>query len=122
MSDTETTQNDNRAAKLVDSLELVTARLLEMIVKNSQIASMQTPEMRRMFDSWVKLMSDEILRVTGEDETIDVKKISALIGLTPSTVTGLLLALERQGAIEITHIRTAKGNGKNQDLCDCLLS
>lgn len=122
MSDTEATQSENRAAKLVDSLELVTARLLEMIVKNSQIASAQTPEMRRMFDSWVKLMSDEILRRTDEDETIDVKKISAQIGLTPSTVTGLLLALERQGAIEITHIRTAKGSGKNQDLCDCLLS
>ncbi len=125
MSDTEATRNDNRAErteKLVDSLELVTARLLEMVVTNNQLASAQTPEMRRLFDNWIKLMSGEILRITGEDETVDVKKIAAQIGLAPSTVTGLLVALERQGAIEITHIRTEKGPGKNQDLCDCLLS
>jgi predicted transcriptional regulator len=121
MGDTDATQSDNRTAKLVDSLELVTARLLEMIASNNRIASSQTPEMRRLFDDWVRLMADEILRITSEEEMIDVKKISSQIGLAPTTVTGMLLALERQGAIEITHIRTAKGSGKNQDLCDCLL-
>ncbi len=122
MSNTETTQNDNRSTQLVNSLELITARLLEMVVTNNQLASANTPEMRRLFDSWVKLMSGEILRITEEEATVDVKKIASQIGLTPSTVVGLLMTLERQGAIEITHIRTTKGPGKNQDLCDCLLS
>lgn len=121
MTDNGTTPSDDRTAKLVDSLELVSARLLEMIVSNNQIASSQTPEMRRMFDAWLKLMSGEILRIAEADETVDVKKISSQIGLAPSTVTGLLLSLERQGEIEITHIRTKKGGGKNREICDCVL-
>ncbi|MDR1020584.1 MAG: hypothetical protein LBL73_07495 [Synergistaceae bacterium] len=111
---------DDRVSKLVDSLEIVTSRMLEMTVANNQIATSQTPELRQLFDSWVKCISDELLRMAKEDATLDIGKISHDVGISPSSVISLLASLERRGALAVTHVTTAEGDGRNKDICDCL--
>jgi hypothetical protein len=110
----------DRVSRLVDSLEIVTSRLLEMTVANNQIATFQTPEMRRLFDTWIKYMSQEVLRIAYEDKTVDIEKMSQETGLSSSSVLSLLMYLERQGELSITRVKTAKGDGRNRDICDCL--
>jgi hypothetical protein len=119
-SDRRKKHKDDRVSKLVDSLEIVTSRMLEMTVANNQIATSQTPEFRQLFDSWVKCLSDEVLRMAKEDATLDIGKISRDIGISPSSAISLLASLERRGAIAVTHVATAEGDGRNKDVCDCL--
>ena len=111
--------DEDRVSKLVDSLELVTARMLEMTVANNQVATSLTPEMRRLFDTWIQYMSDEILIKIEENESLDIQKIADTTGLTSSSVLSLLVYLERKGAIEITQLTAVKGDGHNKDICDC---
>ena len=109
-----------RIEKLVDSLELVSARMLEMIVTNSQLASAQTPEMRALFQKWVNLMSDELLTAADETGTVDLTILSERIGISRQTVASLLLYLDRKGDIGILEMRVTKGEGKNRDICGCM--
>lgn len=113
-------REDDRVSRLVDSLEIVTSRLLEMTVANNQIATSQTPELRRLFDSWIKCVSDETLRIAKEKGTLDIGKISEDMGISSSSVISLLAALERRGALTITHVVTAEGDGRDKDICGCL--
>jgi hypothetical protein len=113
-------QENDRVSKLVDSLEIVTSRLLEMTVANNQIATSQTPEVRRLFDSWIKCVSEELLQIAKAEKSLDIEKISSDTGISQSSVISLLASLERRGAIAITHIVTADGDGRNKDICDCL--
>ena len=110
-----------RVEKLVDSLELVSARMLEMIVTNSQLASAQTPEMRSLFQKWIDLMSDELLAAANETGTVDLAALSERIGITRQTAASLLLYLDRKGDIDIVEMRMIKGEGKNRDICGCIL-
>jgi hypothetical protein len=111
---------EDRLSKLVDSLEIVTSRLLEMTVSNNQIATSQTPEMRGLFDTWIKYISDEILRTAEGDRTMDIGKIAKEAGISSSSLISLLAYLERRGALAITHVVTAEGDGRNKDICGCL--
>ena len=113
---------EERVSKLVNSLELITARMLEITTMNNQIATSQTPEMRKLFDKWIECLSSEILCNVGENENINIDKIAANAGISRSSALSLLLAMERRGVISITGITAVKGDGKNSDICDCLLS
>ncbi|MDR1516370.1 MAG: hypothetical protein LBS45_11815 [Synergistaceae bacterium] len=113
-------QENDRVSSLVDSLEIVTSRLLEMTVANNQMATSQTPELRRLFDSWIKCVSDEALRIAREERTLDIGKISRDMGISSSSVISLLASLDRRGELAITHVITADGDGRNKDICDCL--
>ena len=117
----EATATTPRIEKLVDSLELISARMLEMIVTNSQLASAQTPEMRTLFQKWIDLMSDELLSTAGEAGTVDLTTLSERIGISRQTVASLLLYLDRKGDIDIMEMRVTKGEGKNRDICGCMV-
>ena len=106
--------------KLVESLELISARLLEAITANNQIASSQTPEMRRLFDKWLECVEEEILRIAESSAEIDIEEASDRLGLSSSSVLSLLLSLERKGRISIPRVTTHKGDGKNKEICGCL--
>jgi len=106
--------------KLVESLELISARLLEAITANNQIASSQTPEMRRLFDKWLECVEEEILRIAESSAEIDIEEVSDSLGLSSSSVLSLLLSLERKGRLSIPRVTTRKGDGKNKEICDCL--
>lgn len=109
-----------RLDKLVDSLELITARFLELTTANNQLASSQTPEIRKLFDSWLGLMSEEVLRIASKDGAADIDAASSQTGLAASSIVSLLLALHRRGEIKISRVEFSKGTGKNEDICDCL--
>jgi len=112
--------NVPKKEKLVESLELISARLLEAITANNQIASSQTPEMRRLFDKWLECVEEEILRIAESSAEIDIEAAAGSLGLSSSSVLSLLLSLERKGRISIPRVTTRKGDGKNKEICDCL--
>lgn len=118
----ETESKEARFEKLASSLELVTARMIETAVVNSRLASSQTPQMREMFDAWIKCMSTEVAGFFREGGEVSLGAVSEATGLSRESVMTLLTALDRQGELEITHVKASPGNGKNSDICDCLIN
>lgn len=112
--------NENRIEKLVESLESISARLLEVSTANNQIATSQTPEMRALFDRWLQCLSEEILAIVETNGEIDVASFAQGLGLSPSSAVSLLLSLERGGKIDIKSITASPGDGKNREICGCL--
>jgi hypothetical protein len=117
-------ENESAAArieKLVGSLELVTARMIGTAVVNSQLASSQTPEMRELFDTWINYMSDEVERFFAPGQEVRLEEISNVTGLSRESVLTLLVSLDRRGRITIGAVCGEPGDGKNRDICDCML-
>jgi hypothetical protein len=110
----------DRIERLMDSLETVTARILETAVVSGQLASSQTPEMRRLFDTWIACVSEEISRRVLGGGSLCIGEISGEMGLAPSSVVAILSALDRQGAISITHVTAVKCDGENREICGCV--
>lgn len=106
--------------QLVHSLELVSARVFDSVIKLNQTATSSTPEMQLLFEQWLDLIGGEIARKAVEDGKIDPQELSKTIGVTPATILSLALTLHRQGKIKITEIKTEKGSGKNTEACGCL--
>lgn len=92
-----------RLDKLVDSLELITARFLELTTANNQLASSQTPEIRKLFDGWLGLMSEEVLRIASKDGAADIDAASSQTGLAASSIVSLL---REDPPIRLAHIST----------------
>lgn len=114
------TGSSGRVEKLVESLELISARLLDITVSNNQVATSHTPEMRRLFDKWLECVEDEILQIVESQKEIDVEAAAKTLGLSSSSALSLLLSLERKGKIEITGVTAHKGSGENKEICGCL--
>ena len=106
--------------QLVHSLELVSARVFDSVIKLNQTATSNTPEMQLLFEQWLDLIGGEIASRAAEDGKIDPQELSEAIGVTPATILSLALTLHRQGNIKITEIKTEKGPGKNTEACGCL--
>ncbi|MDO5562871.1 MAG: hypothetical protein Q4F74_04590 [Synergistaceae bacterium] len=111
-------QQDMKA--LVHSLELVSARIFESVVKINQTASSNTPEMNALFQQWVECLGDAIASAVSETGSIDPEELSAKIGVTPETIISLALTLHRQGKIKITNITAQSVDCGNLDICGCL--
>ncbi len=107
------------AAGLVKSLELVSARLIECITKTSQTACSATPETQQLFNQWLELVGDQILDAA-ENGVLKPGELALEIGVTPDTVISLAVALHRQGKLRITSLSVSGGNGSNHDICGCL--
>lgn len=104
--------------KMIDSTGLATARIIDSITRNSQLASSYTPEMREIFGSWLHLVTGELRENLGEEtRKIDIRTIADKIGLTESTVLSLLLYMHRSGDIIIKEISIIKGSGNNTEIC-----
>ena len=111
---------DQDMRQLVKSLELVSARVLDSVVRASQLASSATPEMQALFTEWVSCLGGELTRAVEEKGAINPDELAKTIGVTPATVISLALALHREGAIKITEIRAEPSNGENTEICGCL--
>ena len=108
--------------RIIDSTSLVTARMIESIVRNSQLASSTTPEMLEMFQSWLKLVSGEVIRNIGNDpKDINIEETADRIGLTSATLLSLLLYLHRNGSIKISGITIERESGDNTEICHDLI-
>lgn len=106
--------------ELVRSLELVSARILDSIVTVSQLASASTPEMQNLFTQWVTMTGGELLRIAGDEGTIDPAAAADQIGITPESALSLALTLHRQGKLKITGLTVEPGDGRNKDICGCM--
>ncbi|WP_286951737.1 MULTISPECIES: hypothetical protein [Aminobacterium] len=105
---------------LIESSSLATARLIEAVSLNSQLASSTTPEMRELYTQWLNCVTGEVLNSIEEKGIICLEDISKNIGISETTALSLLLYLQRQGAIIVKEVTIKKGRGENQELCHCL--
>ena len=112
--------HEDRFEKLMHSLELVTARMIETAVVNSQLASSQTPEMRRLFDAWIGCVSDEVARFFESGREAGLAEISEATGLSRESALSLITCLDKMGRITVRGVTAEPGDGKNRDICDCV--
>ncbi|MDO4987813.1 MAG: hypothetical protein Q4E17_02130 [Synergistes sp.] len=106
--------------QLVKSLEIVSARVLDSVVKTNQLASSSTPEIQMLFSQWVECLGGALCDAVERDNEVDPEKLSREIGVTPATIISLALTLHREGKIKITKITAEKSSGDNTEICGCL--
>jgi hypothetical protein len=104
---------------LLDAERLLTARMVDSILRAGQMASSATPEMREMFDRWLSLIGEQVLRDCGEGEC-DVEALARSIGVSEQTIFSLLTFLHRSGRIRVKTVCFSDGDGKNPEVCSCL--
>ena len=113
--------NTAALGEMIDSLKLVSARLIESISRTSQLASSATPEMQRIFAEWLALVSGQLLGCLGDGGDVDIRGVARRIGIDESTVLSLLLALHRGGKIRIESVRAVVTDAPDTEICECLL-
>lgn len=96
------------------------SRLLESVSRTCQLSSWATPEIQEMFEEWLDILGKQILREQQIPGRINVASRSDEIGISPSSLVGLLLYLQRQGKISITDMGIGQGEGSDEEICDCM--
>ena len=104
---------------VLDSERLLTARMVDSILRTCQVASYATPEMQEMFSQWLGLIGEQALRECREGEC-DVPALAKTIGVSEGTIFSLLGYLSRSGRIRVETVRFTDGDGKNTEACSCL--
>ncbi|SRR6056297_188828 len=105
---------------MLDSTSLVTARMIDSILTNSQLASTTTPEMQDLFHSWINCISGEVKRkLLDVDNSSDsnLENIANEIGINRTTLLSLALYLHRKGDISIEGLNVKQGKGSNTEIC-----
>ena len=105
---------------MLDSTALVTARMIDSVINNSQLASSTTPEMQDLFRSWLECIAGEVKRKLvekGDLSAEEIQKTANDIGINPNTLLSLMLYLQRKGDIRIDAIRISPGSGLNTEVC-----
>ncbi len=105
---------------LVNSLELVSARVFESVITLNQVACSNTPEMQTLFNQWISCLGEEIVRAVEEQGSLEPAEIAKKIGVTTSTIISLALTLHRQGRIKIKSMTAEVGDDNNTEICGCL--
>ena len=108
---------------LIDTERMLTARMVDSIMRTSQMASYATPEMQEMFNQWLNLVGEQMLREAGETEgksECDISALARSIGVSEGTIFSLLAYLHRSGRIRVETVRFSSGDGKNSEACSCL--
>jgi len=75
--------------------------------------------MQDMFEEWIGIIGRQILRDLDLPGRIDITATAAGIGISGSTLMGMLLFMQRRGSILITDIGVEKGTGRAEDTCYC---
>jgi hypothetical protein len=104
---------------VLDTERLLTARMVDSILRTCQMASYATPEMQEMFSQWLGLVGEQVLRECAES-SCDVEAMARTIGVSESTIFSLLGFLHRSGRIRVETVRFTDGDGKNSEACSCL--
>jgi hypothetical protein len=103
----------------LDTEKLVTARLVDSIARSVQLASSITPEMQELFEQWISCISSQMMRETDGCE-IDIPAVAKKIGIKESSLLSMVLYLQRNGNLKVQKMTFLKGNGNNEEVCDCL--
>ncbi len=96
------------------------ARVLEAVSRTAQLSSLATPEVQDLFENWLEILGRQILRDQDVPGRMDITSRAAEIGVSSSSLLGLLLYLQRQGRVSITEVLLAPGCGRDEDICDCI--
>lgn len=107
--------------KLIDSEGLVTARLVESVNRTAQMASSTVPEIQDLFATWLSLVGGEVKRMAEGSPELDIADTASGIGIDESSLLSILLMLHREGKISIKSVRTTPGDGRNREICSCLM-
>lgn len=111
----------NATEDLIQSLEKVSARMIEAVLQTAQLAATASPEVQSLFHQWVSCLEEQILEeLRGERKALDLEAWAGRIGVTPTSLASLLLSLQRKGSVRILRMEVEPGGGRNEDLCDCL--
>ena len=108
---------------VLDTERLITARMVDSVVRAGQMAAHATPEMQEMFNQWLNLVSAQVLREAGEGGAkgeCDVPAVASKIGVSEATIFSLLGFLHRSGKIRVETVSFSSGDGKNLEACPCL--
>ena len=105
---------------VLDTERLLTARMVDSILRANQMASYATPEMQEMFGQWLSLIGEQVLREVGEKGECDVPALARSIGVSEGTIFSLLAYLHRSGRIRVETVRFTSGGGENLEACPCL--
>lgn len=111
---------DQDVRQLVKSLELVSARIFDSVIRTSQLASAATPEIQNLFTEWVNCLGGEITRAVEEKGAFSPDELAKAIGVSPATIISLALTLHREGEIKITEIKAVPSDGENTEICGCM--
>lgn len=95
------------------------ARILESVTKTAQMSSWATPQIQDMFTEWLEIIGRQVIRDMDIPGRIDVGSKAKEIGVSRSTLLGLLLYLQRRGSISIRDIGIENGSGCSEDTCSC---
>ena len=112
--------SDNMAQSIAESCGKVTARLVESISRTSQLAAGSTPELQRLFERWISIVTGEILKDAKEQGFLNIEDTAGRIGIDDSSVLCLIQYLHRQGLIKVTEVKTTEGTGRDSEICVCL--
>ncbi|GHS94239.1 hypothetical protein AGMMS50276_06450 [Synergistales bacterium] len=108
----------------LESESLLTARMVDSVLRTNQLASLATPEMLDMFGQWLSLVGTQVLREIEEksdgSSECDVVSLARAIGVSDTTIFSILLSLHRAGKIRVDSVRFSKGDGRNAEVCSCL--
>lgn len=112
--------------EVLDAERLLTARLVDSVLRTSQVASLATPEMQDMFGHWLSLIGEQVLReISAKDGAAtcecDIPALAKSIGVGETTLFSLLVFLHRSGRIHIDKLSLSEGSGRNAEACGCLM-
>jgi hypothetical protein len=94
--------------------------VFESVSRSARLSSLATPEMQDMFGEWVDMIGRQIISNIEIPGKIDVNAMAEEIGISTSTLLGLLLFLNRSGKISITEVGLENGCGSVDDICNCM--
>lgn len=107
--------------EVADVCARVAARLIDSITRTAQVASSATPEMQELTSQWIELVGREVLNKVHGQQEVDIEELARSIGITPSSLISILLALHRRGRTNITHLRCVPGKGTNEEISHCMM-
>ncbi|MCL2767888.1 MAG: hypothetical protein FWE49_04110 [Synergistaceae bacterium] len=105
--------------EVLETEKLITARLVDSVVRSVQLASSITPEMQELYEQWVSIIASQIMREVPDCE-IDIPAIAEKIGVKESSLLSLISYMQRKGSIYVQKVTFSKGNSVNEEICDCL--
>ena len=106
--------------RLMDAERLVTARLVESVLRTSRLAGTATPELQDLFQEWLGVMSSHILEEVEGPARRDVAAWARELGIGEVSLFSLLVQLHRSGAVRIRAVELEPGDGEDAERCDCL--
>ena len=80
-------------------------QMADAVIEMGKMASFATPEIRGLFEEWVKAVEGEILEFLKGQESSTPGEIAAKLKLTEESVLFLIGKLAREGKLKITGVK-----------------